>query len=466
MYTETQQIKIFRRGFPRMDIVAPATVGRGIHRLDAATLDSCVAYYASAHVGGRCKFVPASGAASRMFKDIFAGLEHPNEAIETLRDNISRFAFYDKALFDGRDPARVVLDEDGLGYAQKPKGVILFHRYPDGERRSAIAEHLVEGQAYARGDDGIVNVEFTVSPAHKDLFEQVFDGLREEYERRYGVRYRLRLSSQDPATDTIAVDMEGRPFLMEDGSVLRRPAGHGALIYNLNAVPEELVFIKNIDNVAQDRFLAETSLYKRALAGCALMLRDKIFAYLSALEKNPRKALCDEVEEFLRERLCVTIPHGGDRAEALRRKLYRPVRVCGMVRSEGQAGGGPFIVRSRDGSESLQILEGVQIDPSDSRDAAALAASTHFNPVDIVCCLHDSRGRKFDLTAYVDEDAGFISSKSWHGRELRALELPGLWNGSMSDWNTMFVEVPLSTFNPVKTVNDLLKAPHQPVQQA
>lgn len=464
MYTETQQLEIFRRGFPRMDIIAPATVGRGIHRLDGAALDECAAYYASSHVDGKCKFVPASGAASRMFKDIFAGLEQPNDATRTLRANISRFAFYDEALFEGRDPARVVLDEDGLGYAQKPKGVILFHRYPDGERRSAIAEHLVEGQAYARGDDGIVNVEFTVSPAHKELFGQVFDEVRGEYEKRFGVRYCMRLSTQDPSTDTIAVDMEGKPFLKEDGSVLKRPAGHGALIYNLNAVPEELVFIKNIDNVAQERFLAETSRYKRALAGCALMLRDRIFAYMRALESNPGPKLCDEVEEFLLERLCVTVPHDGDRTESLMRKLRRPVRVCGMVRSEGQAGGGPFIVRSADGSASLQILEGVQIDSSDPRGAAALAASTHFNPVDIVCCLHDSWGRKFDLTKYVDPEAGFISSKSWHGRELRALELPGLWNGAMSDWNTMFVEVPLSTFNPVKTVNDLLKAPHQPAQ--
>lgn len=462
MYTEEQQIEIFRRGFPRMDIVAPATPGNGgIHVLDDKAIEECRSYAAAAKVSGRCKLVPASGAASRMFKDIFSGLEQTNEAVTVLRDNIKRFAFYSEALFAGKDPAEVVLRDSGLGYASKPKGVILFHRYPDGECRSAIAEHLVEGQAYMRNDDDSVNIEFTVSPDHKELFEQAFADVRECYEQRYGVRYSLRLSCQDPATDTIAVDMEGKPFLKEDGTVLRRPAGHGALIYNLNAMPEELVYIKNIDNVAQERYLPEISAYKQALAGCALRLRDRIFAYLQALDSDPTPELCAEIEDFLAKELSVTIPQNADKVSALRSKLDRPIRVCGMVRRQGEPGGGPYIVRAADGSTSLQILEGVQIDASDPHCAEALDASTHFNPVDLVCCLHDSRGGKFDLLRHVDPEAGFISSKSYQGRELRALELPGLWNGAMSDWNTMFVEVPLSTFNPVKVVNDLLREAHQ-----
>ena len=312
-------------------------------------------------------------------------------------------------------------------------------------------------------------------------------------EKRYGVRYNIRFTFQDKATDTVAVDVENNPFRTEDGSLLFRPAGHGALIYNLNEIEEEVVSIKNIDNVANERLLPVTAKYKKVLLGKAVELRDKIFGYLKELDAvtgadfkmfeptpnipgyNPIgvdeaymsekcQLLCNDIEEFLRDELCIEMPYAEDcktRAIRLREKLNRPIRVCGMVRNQGEPGGGPFIIRESDGSTSLQILESVQINTADENARNALASATHFNPVDIVCCLHDYKGNSFDLLSHVDENAGFISSKSYQGRELKALELPGLWNGAMSDWNTLFVEVPLETFNPVKVVLDLLRPAHQ-----
>ncbi len=457
--TIEEQIERFRSGFPALNIVSPATPAKGIKVLSALQVDEAAAYASKARVNGRCKFVPASGAASRMFKDIFSGLESPNDAVALLRRDIRRFAFYTPELFDGRDAALVMLSDNGLGYGSKPKGVIRFHRYPSGECRTAFAEHLVEGQDYMRGSDGVVNLTFTISPEHRPLFEEALAEVADKYERRYGVRFNVRFTYQDPATDTIAVDMDNNPFLKEAGTVLRRPAGHGALIYNLNEVEEELVSIKNIDNVANERLLPVTSRYKKALMGEALRLRDRIFGYLDALDTVPGEALLYEIEYFLRNELCVELPEAVShapmhvKADFLRSKLNRPIRVCGMVRNTGEPGGGPFIVRFSDGSTSLQILESVQLDRK-------YPDATHFNPVDLVCCLRNYRGGKFNLTRYVDPQTGFISHKSYHGRDLKSLELPGLWNGAMSDWNTMFVEVPVETFNPVKTVLDLLRPSH------
>ena len=458
------EIKRFKEGFPWMDIVAPATPAKGIEVLNAAEQEEAVAYAAAAKVDGRCKFVPASGAASRMFKDIFAGLEQPNDAVRTLAENIKRFAFYDPSLFDGKNAAEVVLKDDGLGYGSKPKGVIRFHRYPDGECRTAFAEHLVEGQDYMREPDGSVHLTVTISPEHRNLFEAALEEVKAAYEKRYGVKYDIRFTYQDPATDTVAVDKDNKPFLKDDGSMLFRPAGHGALIYNLNDVAEELVSIKNIDNVAHQRLLPLTARFKKVLMGRCLMLRDQIYGLLRQFDNGISEELCDAAEAFLRSQLCVELPQCKDlatRAELIRSKLDRPVRVCGMVKNLGEPGGGPFIIRGKDGCTSLQILESVQIDKNNPEACAALASATHFNPVDLVCCLKDYRGRKFNLLKYVDQDAGFISSKSFQGRELKALELPGLWNGAMSEWNTAFVEVPVETFNPVKVVLDLLRPAHQ-----
>ena len=459
-----KEIERFKVGFPWMDIVAPATPSKGIEVMDAARQEEAAAYAGKAQVEGKCKFVPASGAASRMFKDIFAGIKEPNDAVRTLAENIKKFAFYDPALFDGKNPAEVVLMPDGLGYGFKPKGVIRFHRYPDGECRTAFAEHLVEGQDYMRGADGDVHLTVTISPEHKSLFEAALAEVKEKYEKAYGVRYDVRFTYQDPATDTVAVDLDNKPFIKDDGLMLFRPAGHGALIYNLNDVAEELVSIKNIDNVAHQRLLPLTARYKKVLMGRCLMLRDSIFSLLREFDKGVTPELCDRAEAFLGDQLCVEIPAVADfnaRARLIRAKLNRPVRVCGMVKNLGEPGGGPFIVRGKDGCTSLQILESVQIDKNNPAACAALAAATHFNPVDLVCCLKDYKGCKFNLLEYVDHDAGFISSKSFQGRELKALELPGLWNGAMSEWNTAFVEVPVETFNPVKVVLDLLRPAHQ-----
>lgn len=500
------EVERFKKGFPWLKIVAPATPGTGIKTID---VDKAVSYEPVFPVRGMCKFVPASGAASRMFKDIFSGLEvlqgggdlPENAPLSRLAANIKDFAFWSGDLFGEnvedsaefrRSVAGKVLGTGGLGYGSKPKGVIRFHRYTDGECRTAFEEHLVEGQAYMRDDDGNVRMTVTISPEHRELFEEVLAQAREKYEARYGVHYDVRFTYQDPETDTVAVDPDNKPFLKEDGSILRRPAGHGALIRNLDAVEEELISIKNIDNVSCERYLPVTALYKKALAGKCLELRDRIFIYLQELEmashpiaglsdvypflpgyNAPKEdpcateecqALCQEIEDFLSSELCITMPVAKDctsRVKSLMDKLNRPIRVCGMVRNTGEPGGGPFIIKEKDGSTSLQILESVQIDKSNPEAVAALQSSTHFNPVDIVCCTMDYQGKKFRLEEFVDEETGFISRKSYQGRELKALELPGLWNGSMSGWNTMFVEVPAETFNPVKTVLDLLKDAHQ-----
>ena len=474
-----QQIEHFRKGFPWMKIAGPATPDRGIRVLSPAEAEAAASYYRKADIHGKCKFVPASGAASRMFKDMFSGLEKLEKGEDLPADapgaklaaRIREFAFYTEELFGVPEDSaafrtatlRKLLKEDGLAYGAKPKGVLKFHRYPE-EVRTAIAEHLVEAQDYMRNADGTCNLVVTISPEHQPLFEQAVAEVLPAYEKRYGVQYNISFTFQDKATDTVAVNPDNTPFRTEEGTLLFRPAGHGALIHNLNKVEEELVSIKNIDNVAHEKLLGTTSLYKQVLMGEALRLRDRIFGYLKQLDEAPTATLYDEIEAFLDEALCVRIPKGlgvEERAALLRAKLDRPIRVCGMVRNEGEPGGGPYIIEGKDGCTSLQILESVQIDKNDARAMAAMSQATHFNPVDLVCILRGYRGGRFDLLKHVDEEAGFISSKSYQGRELKALEMPGLWNGAMSDWNTLFVEVPLETFNPVKVVLDLLRPAHQ-----
>lgn len=480
------QIEHFKNGFPWMKIVAPATPSRGIMVLDEAQADDAIAYCDKASIAGKCKFVPASGAASRMFKDIFAGLATleagedvaKGSAVARLAENIEKFAFWDADLFGKAEDsmafrkkaAATLLNQEGLGYGSKPKGVLKFHEYADGERRTAFAEHLVEGQEYMRNADGTANLIVTISPEHQELFEAALAEVKEKFEKRYGIKYNVTFTYQDKATDTVAVDPSDQPFRKEDGTLLFRPAGHGALIYNLNKVEDEIVSIKNIDNVSNERLLPITARYKKVLMGECLKLRDNLFAFIKEIDGTEDPAsedameLCDRIENFLDNVLCVRVPQTDDPVERiaiLRDKLDRPVRVCGMVRNEGEPGGGPFIIEGKDGSTNLQILESVQINPDDPSAKEMLAGATHFNPVDLVCCLRDHEGKKFDLLDHVDEEAGFISSKSYQGRELKALELPGLWNGAMSDWNTLFVEVPLETFNPVKVVLDLLRPAHQ-----
>ncbi len=505
--TVETQVERFRQGFPWLKILAPATPARGILVLSDEEQEAAVKYYESASIHGKCKFVPASGAASRMFKDLFAGLETLKSGKTLAEDSpaarfvaqICKFPFYDPQLFGtGEGPAYQqavlykTLTDEGLSYGSRPKGVLKFHRYENGEIRTAFAEHLVEAQNYMKNEDGSANLVVTISPEHRTLFEEAYAAVKADYEARYGVRYNVTFTYQDKSTDTVAVDLENRPFRTEEDTLLFRPAGHGALIHNLNAIEDEVVSIKNIDNVSNERLLPITAKCKKVLLGKALELRDTIHGYLRELDAvcsvipgsrassmicpgydpvyedinvtDRALELCDDIEAFLREKLCINLPEpksAKDRVRMLRAKLNRPIRVCGMVKNQGEPGGGPFIVAEKDGSTSLQILESVQINKHDEQARTALALATHFNPVDLVCCLHDYTGRKFDLLQYVDEDAGFISSKSYQGRELKALELPGLWNGAMSNWNTLFVEVPLETFNPVKVVLDLLRPAHQ-----
>ena len=493
--TMKAQIERFRQGFPWLNIIAPATPARGIEVLTEEQQEAAIRYAEEAEVDGRCKFVPASGAASRMFKDIYAGMVTPNAATEQLAAHLNYFPFYSPdvfgvAPFEPVETARKLLTDEGLDYGSKPKGVLKFHRYPE-ETRTALAEHFVEGQAYMRNADGTVNLVVTISPEHRMLFEAAVAEIKADYEQRYGVKYKIKFTFQSKDTDTLAVDADGNPFRKDDGEILTRPAGHGALIYNLNDLDEELVSIKNIDNVCVERMQPTTYRWKKILMGRALELRDRIRGYIFALDQltmmrremsdfsfipgtvmylddpfaTPEcQDLCNEIEAFLHDELCIEIPEpkdSRDRAELLRAKLDRPIRVCGMVKNLGEPGGGPFIIRDKDGATSLQILEGAQINPDDPAAVAALKSATHFNPVDLVCCLRRHDGTKFNLLEYVDEETGLISSKSYQGRELKALELPGLWNGSMSDWNTLFVEVPIETFNPVKVVLDLLRDAHQ-----
>ena len=455
------QLENFRRGFPWLNVVRAASPADGIVILDAAQADAAVARYEKAAAGlGIVKFVPASGAATRMFKELF---EFVNEGkrgkgIDTLLSNLDKFAFAPElkaVLPEGADDRATVdaIVNEGLNYGHKPKGLVTFHAYPEGARK-AVEEHLVEGASYA-SSNGVARIHFTVSPEHMEGFKTLLAEKVPVYEKRFGIRYDISFSVQKPATDTIAVNPDNTPFRQEDGRLLFRPAGHGALIENLNEIDADVIFIKNIDNVTTDAQRGDTVRYKKVLAGVLLELQEQAFEYLRALEVEGCELA--PIAEFIEKRLCVKLPAEYD-AALLRAVLDRPIRVCGMVRNEGEPGGGPFWVGNPDGTESLQIAESSQIGPD---DMPLMKSATHFNPVDLVCGVKTSKGGKFDLRQYTDPSTGFISSKSSGGRELRAQELPGLWNGAMARWNTIFVDVPITTFSPVKVVQDLLRPQHQ-----
>lgn len=452
------QLDAFARGFAFSDIVAPATAGDGVIQLDAEMRRHYIDIYEQyQRTHSVVKFVPASGAATRMFRDLFEFLNTGarNTVTDAVLNNLSRFAFYDdlkKFLPDtptDTDIIERIVTDAGLNYGHMPKALIKFHRYADGAR-TALAEHLDEGAEYARGADG-VNIHFTVSPEHRAGFEELLHRLVPEYSARYGVQYNIELSYQKSSTDTIAVNPDNTPFRDADGRLLFRPAGHGALIENLNEIDADLIFIKNIDNVCAASHRGDTIEYKSALAGYLVMLQSKIFDYL-----NNTTAPLGDVIQFINDNLGVRLSRDATRADC-NRILSRPLRVCGVVRNTGAPGGGPFWVRAADGTVSLQIVESAQIAP-DARDI--MNTSQYFNPVDLVCATRDASGRHIDLIQFVDENTGFISEKSAGGRPLRAMERPGLWNGAMAGWNTVFIEVPPTTFTPVKVVGDLLSAPH------
>ena len=456
-----RQLENFRRGFPFLKVVRAAAPGDGILVPAPQEVAAAVRRYDEAAARlGIVKFVPASGAATRMFKELFAFVEEGrrSEGIDRLLQNIERFAFWPElraTLPAGADDRTVVehIIGKGLGYGGRPKGLVTVHAYAEGARKAA-EEHLVEGAQYAAAG-GRVRIHFTVSPEHRADFEALMAEKVPLYERRFGVHYDIAFSEQKPSTDTVAVDPDNTLFRTDAGALLFRPAGHGALIENLNEIDADLVFVKNIDNVTTDARRGDTVTYKKVLAGLLLELQERSFEYIRALDTGGAELA--DIARFIRERLCVKLPDDYNSA-VLRAVLDRPIRLCGMVRNEGEPGGGPFWAVNDDGTESLQIAESSQIAPA---DRPLMQRATHFNPVDLVCGVRNVRGEKFDLRRYTDPQTGFISSKSYAGRELRAQELPGLWNGAMARWNTVFVDVPVTTFSPVKVVLDLLRPQHQ-----
>lgn len=483
------QLQQIHDGFPFLNLVGAASTTRGIKVPDTKEQDEAIKvwndYKAQNH--RVVKFVPASGAASRMFKNLFAFLnadyDQPTTDYEkTFFDNIKKFAFR-KALCDkckandGKSVKELIaegkykevvanlLEDKGLNYGQLPKGLLLFHDYEDGPR-TPMEEHLVEAALYA-SCNGKANIHFTVSHNHLELFKQKVAEKKGYYEKKFGVSLEVTFSEQKPSTDTIAANPDGTPFHQADGSLLFRPGGHGALIENLNDIDADVIFVKNIDNVVPDRLKADTVRWKQVLAGILVQLQKQAFNYLRKLESGAYKHEdLEEIIRFVQRDLCCRKDDIKELEDAelvvyLKGKLNRPMRVCGVVRNVGEPGGGPFIVRREDGSTDLQILESSQIDMSNEAYKKMFTEGTHFNPVDLVCATKDYQGHPFHLPDYVDPKTGFISNKSKDGRDLKALELPGLWNGAMSNWNTVFVEVPLSTFNPVKSVNDLLRDAHQ-----
>ena len=455
------QIENFRKGFPYLKVVSAASPADGILTLSPEEVAAAVSRYeAEAPKLKIQKFVPASGAATRMFKELF---EFVNEGkrgagIDQLIDNLDKFAFYPElqqfVAENADDKAKVeAIVKSGLCYGAKPKGLVTFHAYPEGNRK-AVEEHLAEGAMYA-SSNGVAKIHFTVSPEHIEGFRALLDEKLAQYEEQFGIKYEISFSVQKSSTDTIAVNPDNTPFRTDEGNLLFRPAGHGALIANLNEIDADIIFVKNIDNVTTDARKGDTVTYKKALAGILVGLQAEAAEHLAAL--NAGCADVQKVAKFIEERLCVKLPAEYD-AALLCSILDRPIRVCGMVRNEGEPGGGPFWVANPDGTQSLQIAESSQIAPE---DMPLMKSATHFNPVDLVCGVRKANGEKFDLTQYTDPETGFISSKSSGGRELRAQELPGLWNGAMAKWNTIFVDVPISTFSPVKVVQDLLRPQHQ-----
>lgn len=476
-------------GWARLD--RPCTIGDGIVSVGEAEADALVAEYAGIAAAGRVTaFVPASGAATRMFKELLSALgsgaplepaalraaadagDADAKAVVRWVEGLPQFAFHDAlgAVLDAqgqdigtlrdRGPWRVLLaaalQADGLGQALAPKALLAFHR-EGGRARTAFEEQLAEGEAVARDARGRVRMHFTVSPEHRDGFAKLLARAKAEREGA-ALSFEVGFSEQHPATDTLAGDPQGGPFRDPAGELLFRPAGHGALLRNLGELGADLVFLKNIDNVAVPRLRAETARWQAVLLSLAARLAEGAAEHAQALERGDADAI-ERAARFARASLGEPAPPAD--TAGLLALLDRPVRVAGMVRNTGEPGGGPFWVRGRDGRVTRQVVESAQVDPSSPSQQSILRGATHFNPVFLACALRRRDGHAFDLDRHVDADAVIVTRKSAFGRDLLALERPGLWNGAMADWNTLFVEVPLAVFNPVKTVLDLLRPEHQ-----
>lgn len=483
------QLKNLAEGFPYLKIEAPATIGNGIVvPTEELELQSTEIWEKFLNSGAKImKMTPASGAASRMFKDVFSFLNGKsktpdNDFMKKFFNQIEDFAFYhrlnrealtlyersiDSLIKDKKykEITDILLNTPGLGYGHLPKLLLMFHRVP-GTSRTPLEEHIAEGAQYASGKDGNVNLHFTVSEEHTPLVLAKLEEVKAFMEHQYGIKLNITLSIQKPSTDTVAATPQGEPY-RENGKLFFRPGGHGALIENLNDLDADVIFIKNVDNVVPDSLRADTIRFKKVIGGILVGTKMKIDEYCKELKAGvPSDEKRAEMFTFLRNVLCVTHDKADsmtaeEQAAYLFGKFNRPLRVCGMVKNEGEPGGGPFLCYNADGTVSPQILESTQIDPKDRKAVEMLKSATHFNPVDLVVASKDFQGKKFNLPEYVDPTTGFISEKSREGVVIKALELPGLWNGAMSDWNTIFVEVPAATFNPVKTVNDLLRPSHQ-----
>ena len=474
--TILEQIENFKTGFPYLNVIKAATIDDGmIHLGDAKATKLASDFDDQAFNLKLLKFVPASGAASRMFKSLFAALEEDkiDKSVTEFLDRLEGFAFHKsltKAIGSNTNDHKTVLKslltDAGLDYGSLPKGLLEFHKYGQ-ETRTPAEEHLVEGAKYAKAN-GKVNLHFTVSPEHRSKFNTLIDSVLANYESKFGVKYTISFSEQKPSTDTIAVNLDNTPFRNASGHLLFRPAGHGALLENLNEQDADVVFIKNIDNVVPDNLKTQTIIYKKALASLLLSYQEVIFAFLRMMDgvKISEVDLI-EISEFLESELCILPPDDyedfslEEKSIYCRAKLNRPLRICGMVQNVGEPGGGPFWAANADGSTSLQVVESAQVDLKNPVQKEIFEKATHFNPVDLICAMKDYKGQKFNLLDFRDAKTGFNTQKSQSGKELKAQELPGLWNGAMANWNTLFVEVPLITFNPVKTVNDLLRTEHQ-----
>ncbi len=499
-----KQIEMFRKGFPFSRLVRPCTRKDGIVILDEGDIERLIKKHDNSALSGRCmKFVPASGAASRMFRLLSSFRNNPGHVNrETLLsavengdnnsrlllnfiNNIRKLPFFEilesamskaeenlhESLLKGnvKNILEYILDDKGLNFSDTPKCLIPFHRYGD-HSRTPLEEQMVEGTAYVKDMEGVVNIHFTVSQKHLPMVSEYIESVLDIYEDNT-TGYNIAFSCQKPSTDTIAVDMDNNPFRDKEGSLLFRPGGHGALLENLSEIDGDIVFIKNIDNVAPDRMKEASFVYKKVLAGYLIEMQGEIFSYIERLLNSaPDDVFIENIFDFIKEKLCVIPPEEirdypvKQKQEYLISRLNRPLRVCGMVKNSGEPGGGPFWVGKTETGISIQIVETSQIDMDSKEQKEIFRSSTHFNPVDIVCGLRDYSGKTFDLSQYVDHDTGFISFKSSDGKGLKALELPGLWNGSMAFWNSVFVEVPEITFNPVKTVFDLLRDEHQNMQ--
>ena len=481
-----EQIDHFKEGFPKCHLDAAATPeNNGIQCLSDKEITRYEKQYRALSKGKKIlKFVPASGAATRMFKDLYSfsstyfgvakNFDKEFPEVKAFLENLRTFAFYndlktcmESSELDIEDYMRrgdyttvinFLLNEKYLSYGSLPKALLKFHRYGS-VQRTPLEEHIVEGALYARSSDGSVNLHFTISPEHRNAFRRKIAEVKQYYESTFGIKLKISFSEQKHYTDIIAVDEQNNPVRDDEGHLIFRPGGHGALIENLNEQHADLIFIKNIDNVVPDWMKHTTVIYKQVLAGMLLELREKCFDMLHILDSHPDRRTLNKIARFAKEELNIMVPDGCDE-KTLHLLLNRPMRVCGMVKNLGEPGGGPFYTIDTKGRRSLQIVESAQINHKDPQQEKIFQSSTHFNPVDLVCSTKNYRGRYFDLRKYVDPQTGFISKKTKGALTLKSQELPGLWNGAMADWITLFVEVPVATFNPVKTVNDLLRKEH------